>query len=99
MKAVLQHEGDGRFSIQGPLVFETADSLWRRSGSQFEAYKSVRIDFSQVDDVDSSAVAVLLAWCRLSKRNKKTIEFHAVPDSLKSIIEISDLNEIIPLID
>jgi phospholipid transport system transporter-binding protein len=54
------------------------------------------IDLSQVQDVDSSAVSMLLEWQRESVRRKHRITFVNVPEKLKSLLRLYNLFELIP---
>lgn len=59
----------------------------------------VSFDFQHVASLDSSAVALLLDWCRLVKAEGKTIQFVNLPDRLLSLIQISELSDILPIGD
>jgi phospholipid transport system transporter-binding protein len=45
-------------------------------------------DLSTLKDLDSSAVAVLLAWQRLAKEKSVLIQFEQVPSNLKSLLNL-----------
>lgn len=98
-KAQLQSQGGGRFVVKGDMNVDTAGDLWCVSGVQFEAFKHLSVDLSEVADVDSGAVALLLAWTRLAKRSGKTLDVHNAPASIRSVLAISDLTEIVALAD
>ena len=55
----------------------------------------VRVDFSGVTATDSSAVALLLEWCRRAKARGVVLELHAIPDSLRSLIAVYGLTELL----
>lgn len=54
------------------------------------------IDLSQVQDVDSSAVSMLLEWQRAAARSKREITFVNMPEKLKTLVRLYNLFELIP---
>jgi phospholipid transport system transporter-binding protein len=57
------------------------------------AQGQIDFDLSALTVVDSSAVAVMLAWQREAKRVGKVITFHGVPTNVSSLIELYGLSE------
>lgn len=47
-----------------------------------------QMDFSAVQEVDSSAVSVLLSWMRYAKEKGLALEVHHVPHSLVSLLTL-----------
>lgn len=47
-----------------------------------------QMDFSAVQEVDSSAVSVLLSWMRYAKKKGLTLEVFHVPQSLVSLLTL-----------
>jgi len=75
--------------------------------SQAEAIKSqgvamilsqpgpIAVDLSRLEKANSVTVAVLVAWYRHARLQKKKITFINVPKDLGKIIEFSGLNEVL----
>lgn len=52
------------------------------------------IDLSQLAEVDSATLAVLISWCRLAKQQSKTLKFSHTPDRLSALAQVSDVEEL-----
>ena len=56
---------------------------------------SREIDFASVTAVDSSAIAVLLAWQRRAKREGFTLMYRHFPPDLKSLAQLYGVTELL----
>jgi phospholipid transport system transporter-binding protein len=59
---------------------------------------SDQIDMSTLQTIDSSAVAVMLAWQRQAQSLNRSLEFTGVPASLISLISLYGLNDFFQVI-
>lgn len=57
----------------------------------------ITIDLSDVTETDSSAVALLLAWCRTAQDRRQRVSLVRVPDGLRSLIAVYGLTDLLPL--
>lgn len=57
----------------------------------------VTVELSDVTEADSSAVALLLAWCRSARTRQLDIRYTGVPDGLRSLIAVYGLTGLLPL--
>ena len=57
----------------------------------------VVMDLSRLDNGNSAAVALLMAWFRAAESEDKTIRFTAAPAELENFIELSGLTDVLPL--
>jgi len=84
------------FRPQGPLTLDTVtrqvDAL-----DGMSAQGEVVIDLSGVTETDSSAVALLLAWCRCARTRGQSVKLVAVPEGLRRLIAVYGLVELLPL--
>lgn len=72
----------------------------RESGEQYiDSAKSGVFDLRGLKDSNSAAVALLLAWFRYAHHLGKSIDFAGTPQSLRNLIEVMELDEILPLQD
>lgn len=55
------------------------------------------IDMAAVKTVDSSAVAVLLAWQRAAKARKRMLTFQNLPTNLRSLIALYGVDDLLPM--
>jgi phospholipid transport system transporter-binding protein len=60
---------------------------------------SNQIDMSPLKAVDSSAIAVMLAWQRQAQSSNQQLQFVGVPASLMSLISLYGLTEFFDLVE
>lgn len=58
---------------------------------------SVEVDFAQIEQLDSSAVSLMLVWLREAQRNKVKLQFLNVPDNLRSLAKLYGVAEMLGL--
>ena len=80
--------------LEGALTLETAAACLERA---LPAGNLV-FDFADVTRVDSSALALLLAWLRRAKaRGDSVVELRAPPESLLALARLYGLDALLPL--
>lgn len=85
-------------SVRGVLSFATVAAL-RNAGEKILAKKDIlEFNFTDVSRSDSAGLALLIAWSRSAKKNKKTITFTHLPKQLFDIARISGLDKILPIL-
>jgi ABC-type transporter Mla MlaB component len=77
------------WSLEGPLTFETVGLLTDKLDASNAAAQNVSL--ARVSEVDSSAVAFLVAL----KRRHKTAQFHDVPPALTTLTELYGVKELL----
>lgn len=84
-------------------MFQPGDSLTvsnamavLEQGLQALAQQQSAIDLVLVATIDSSAVAVLLAWQRAAGARKQMLTFRNLPDNLRSLIALYGVDELLP---
>jgi phospholipid transport system transporter-binding protein len=84
--------------LKGGLTFETIPAVLEES-AQYAARpdlpEKLTIDFAEVTDVDSAAVALLLDWRRMAMKRGKTLVFVNLPANLLELAELYGVAEII----
>jgi phospholipid transport system transporter-binding protein len=93
----LQEAAPGIFAARGALTFATARrarelglAALRAAGS-----REVEIDCSAIASSDSAGLTVLLDWLASAKRSGKSLHFVNLPEQLKALGRISDLEELL----
>ncbi|MCB1889989.1 MAG: STAS domain-containing protein [Rhodocyclaceae bacterium] len=86
---MIEQQGD-RLVVSGPMTMGEAPRL-RQAGLAVLAKGSACIDLSGVEAVDSSALAVLLAWQRAGRR----LPIEGAPASLRSLATLYRLDELL----
>ena len=76
------------------LTFDNAKTALH-AGLQAIAGGQTEIDFAQVKTVDSSAVAVALAWQRAARASAASLAFRNLPENLRSLIALYDIEALI----
>ena len=77
------------------LTFSNATAVLEQ-GLQALAQQQSVIDMGAVKTVDSSAVAVLLAWQRAAHAGKMALTFENLPANLRSLIALYDVDDLLP---
>jgi phospholipid transport system transporter-binding protein len=52
------------------------------------------LDLSGVIEADSASVALLIDWMRKAKKKNKVLQFSSLPEKMKDIINVSNLEGI-----
>jgi phospholipid transport system transporter-binding protein len=84
-------ERDGALFIEGPMTVDTAAALLQQ-GEPLIAQRDRVLDLSGVAAVDSSALAVILAFMRTARRTGHQFQLANTPtafDSLASLYDVS----------
>lgn len=87
---VLQLEGALNFANMSRLLAET-DAY----ATQATLPDCLAIDFANVTDVDSSAVALMLHWRRKSMKLGKALKYVHLPPNLVALSELYGVDELI----
>ena len=83
---MIRREGD-RMIVSGPLTLaHVTAALGEGNGAIGEGARSV--DFGEVSELDSSALALLLAWLREAKRRDSELAFSNLPQGLTTIARL-----------
>ena len=91
----LERTGNGQFRLYGNVNFETAETLLSCDDELFASQGEVIVDLGDVINVDSAGLALLLRWLAVARRLKRCISFRNVPEKLRSLAMISDLEDLI----
>jgi phospholipid transport system transporter-binding protein len=86
------------FTVTGALSFETLPAVLKESeqyAARSDLPERLTIDFSQLTNVDSSAVALLLEWRRQAQARGKTLTFVNLPANLLSLARLYGVADLI----
>ena len=86
----------GRLVVKVPLVMANARGLLDAGRAALQAGEQL-IDFSEVTEADSSAIAVMLGWLRGAAASQSSLKFAHVPAGVLSLAELYGLTELLPL--
>ncbi|HET9576626.1 MAG TPA: STAS domain-containing protein [Usitatibacter sp.] len=84
--------------LEGALSFGTLPAVLAESekyAARTDLPDRLTIDFSAINGVDSSAVALLLEWRRQAQRLGKTLTFVNLPQNLLALAKLYGVAELI----
>ena len=93
--AEIVDEGDGRFSIRGPLTFESVSHVMELSKPLFADHEVLHIDLAGVSDSDSAGLALLLEWVNWGRHYVHEIRYKNVPERIQAIAKISEVSDLL----
>ena len=80
---MISREAD-RIELKGPVTLETVPELVALGEPMIRQGAEI-VDFSNVSDVDSAAVALALEWLRQSESLGNSLKFINLPDAMKNL--------------
>ena len=91
---MIERSGTG-FVVRGPVTIATVNAMLERSTALFGESTPWELDFSAVEEVDSAAVSLLLEWLREAKRRGRELRVVNLPDNLRCLLKVYDLQEML----
>jgi phospholipid transport system transporter-binding protein len=85
---------NGRCRLKGPVTIGNVTQLMAEGSRLFTAAE-ITLDLSQVTEVDSTAVSLLLEWRRAARRHGRRIAYVNLPENLKSLAALYGVTELI----
>ena len=85
-----------RMIVQGAVTIDSVVMLTKTGIALFDD-QPLTIDLDQVTEVDSTIVSMLLEWLRATQKNNQALHVVNMPGSLKSLIQLYGITELIPL--
>lgn len=91
---MIRREGE-RMVVSGAVTLANVAELLADGSAQID--RGVRtVDLAEVDELDSSALAMLLAWLREAKRRNRQLAFANLPEGLTTIARLYGVAELLP---
>jgi phospholipid transport system transporter-binding protein len=87
-------EGDATtgYSVSGDLTYRTVPDAFEQ---QLQFASVTRMNLQNVERIDSAGLAMLVEWVCAARKQDKILVLEQIPDSLKSLIEVSGLTEVL----
>jgi phospholipid transport system transporter-binding protein len=87
----------GQMLVQGPLTFYNARDAAELGSQAISAALpgALLIDCAGVSACDSAGLAVLLEWLGVARSAQRSLCYENLPDGLRAIARISDLDELL----
>ncbi len=86
---------DAQITVDGNLTLEVIPKLFEE-GLAHLGVGALRVDFSQVEAVDSSAISMLLGWQRAAQQGRNELSVTGLPDDLLSLARLYGVEELLP---
>ena len=83
------------YRVQGPVTMTNVTSLLAEGTALF-GQDALKIDLSAVEEVDSSAISLMLQWMREAKQRNQPLAFTNLPANLKSLATLYGVLDIVP---
>lgn len=91
---MIRREGE-RMVVSGALTLANVAAILREGNAAIgEGVHTV--DLAEVGELDSSALALLLAWLREAKRQNHSLVFANLPQGLTTIARLYGVAELLP---
>ena len=92
---MIRRDGDCMFVSGGLTLASVAAALPEGTAAIGQGVQTV--DLGEVGEVDSSALALLLAWLREAGKHNRSLEFANLPQGLTSIARLYGVAELLPV--
>ena len=86
---------DARIVLSGPLTLANVAQVLEE-GRRHLAEGAATVDLAEVNELDSSALALLLAWLREAKAAGRALAFTNLPESLQTIARLYGVQDLLP---
>lgn len=90
---MIVQDGDN-YRIQGGITIANVNAVLAEGLKLFDRDGLV-VDLSQLEEVDSAAVSLVLEWLRTAQRGNHKLSFINLPDNLKSLATLYGVLELI----
>jgi phospholipid transport system transporter-binding protein len=86
------------YRLRGPVTLANLVAIRREGEAALAAADTpASMDISGLENGNSAALAVLMAWFREAQALGKEVVFTAIPSELVKIIELSGMAEVLPI--
>ena len=92
---MIRREGR-KITVSGPATLATAARLLEE-GRQHLAEGVRSVDLSEVTELDSTLLALILAWLRDARAAKRELSFVNPPEALQTLSRLYGVEELLPV--
>ncbi len=94
--AQLIADGAGNIRLCGVLSFTTVPGLLENVKSLTDDTPSLQVDLREISHTDSAGLALFIEWIRLAKTRNQTLRFVHMPEQMRSLARVSNLDTLLP---
>ena len=91
---MIRRDGE-RLFVSGPVTLANVAHVLEEGYAQIRAGAGA-VDLGEVTELDSSLLAVLLAWLREARRLGRGLDFSNLPEGLSTIARLYGVVELLP---
>jgi phospholipid transport system transporter-binding protein len=92
-KLSIVSKGNGRWLIHGELTFASIHGKLIDSPPFLRGGKDIILDFSQVTNIDSAGLALMIEWIKVTRHYRAQLHFKNVPKQLLNLAKLSGLDK------
>ena len=89
------HVHEGVLELNGEVNFDNVVDVLKKSLDVFPSLPTITIDLKNLTKSDSSGLALLVAWMRRARAEKKNIKFLNMPSFMQDLARVSGLNKLL----
>lgn len=87
--------------VSGAIDFDNVVLLWQQGIVLIDVLKEakeIKVDLKALKESDSSGVALLTGWVRVTQEKNKTILFMNMPSFMQDILQVCGLEDVLPVL-
>lgn len=92
MAVRIEGDAESGYSLHGKLTYDTVPGIFVQD---LRFAGETRINLGKVERIDSAGLALLVEWTCAARRQDKRVILEHIPNSLKSLIDVSGLQEVL----
>ena len=92
---MIRREGD-RMLVSGPVTLATVSALLDAGLEQLRSGARI-VDLAEVAELDSSLIAVVLAWLRDAQRAGRPLALDHPPQGFSTLAQLYGVSDLLPL--
>ena len=86
---------NNKFYLSGEVNFNNVMPVYKNGILQFNHQEKIDLDFSELKNSDSSAIALIVEWMKWARANNKSIKFHHLSSELLAIVKAAGMDHLI----
>ena len=87
--------------VSGAIDFDNVVLLWQQGIVLIDVLKEakeIKVDLKALKESDSSGVALLTGWVRVTQEKNKTILFMNMPSFMQDILQVCGREDVLPVL-
>ncbi len=93
---MVSRDGD-IFRVSGPVTLDNVRAVIEEGARAFDGEADATVDLSGLENVDSSAISMMLEWARDAARGGRRLRFAGLPENLKTLARVYGVLDALPL--